>query len=124
MRYLKVDITFNDSVFEGYDFPGSSQQHMGIKCCHFIKQKLAEHGVLTQMTLVLKKFLALRNLNSPFLGGLNSYGLIILIVAFLNNEWSDIYSLKDNQISAARALKAFLYYFGHLFDPNQWMIND
>lgn len=41
---------------------------MGLKCCGFIRQKLEEYPVLEPLALVLKKFLALRNLNSPFLG--------------------------------------------------------
>ncbi len=75
------------------------------------------------MTLVLKKFLAVKNLNSPFLGGLNSYGLIILIIAFLNLDWAEIYT-KEGALSAGRALKWFLYYYGKMFEPNHQMIND
>ena len=70
MRQLKVDITFNDQ----YDVPGyrSPSMHMGLKCCGFIRQKLEELPVLEPLALVLKKFLALRNLNSPFLGKPNT----------------------------------------------------
>ena len=91
--------------------PTGQPIHMGIKCCHFITEKLQEYPALDQLVLVLKKFLALRNLNSPFLGGLNSYGLIILLVAFMNLYLADFES-QDEKISPARALKAFFYYFG------------
>jgi DNA polymerase sigma len=60
--------------------------HMGIKCCYFIKQKLIEYPQLEPLTFLLKKFLALRDLNAPFLGGLSSYGLILLIIAFINQD--------------------------------------
>jgi hypothetical protein len=39
---------------------------MGIKCCNFIKEQLQNYTILESITLVLKKFLAIRNLNSPF----------------------------------------------------------
>lgn len=70
MKLLKIDITFNDQANDGLS---SSAQpvHMGIKCCEFIKDKLLEYRELTPLTLLLKKFLALRDLNSPFLGMLN-----------------------------------------------------
>lgn len=57
------------------------------------------------------------------LGGLNSYGLIILIVAFLNQDWTEIYK-RDGAVSSGKALKSFLYYFGKLFDPNVSMVNE
>jgi DNA polymerase sigma len=46
-----------------------------------------------------------------------------LIVSFLNQDWADIYK-RDGAISSAKALKAFLFYFGKLFDPNKSMVNE
>lgn len=77
MRFLKVDITFNDStneVIDSYNSYIPPQMHMGLMCCDFIKQKLAQYPYLESLTLVLKKFLAVRNLNSPFFG---TYQIII-----------------------------------------------
>jgi len=73
MRYLKVDITFNDQQrdqFYNRGGTGSSEMpvHMGIKCCQFIKQMLNEYPLLELLTITMKKFLAVRDLNSPFLG--------------------------------------------------------
>ena len=77
MRLLKIDITYNDQYTnsqEDLQFPlsqallGGQMLHMGLKCCHFVKSKLDQLPVLECLTLVLKKFLATRNLNSPFLG--------------------------------------------------------
>lgn len=91
MRLLKIDITFNDQQSEiDLNFFAQGFQHlsptihMGIRCCQFVKKKLEEYQALESLTLVLKKFLALRNMNQPYQGGLNSYGLIILVVTFLN----------------------------------------
>lgn len=73
------------------------------------------YPILESLTLVLKKFLAIRNLNSPFLGGLNSYGLIILIIAYLNESYQDYFG-QDSQLSKSRALKGFFYFYGKQFD--------
>ncbi|TNV74895.1 hypothetical protein FGO68_gene8183 [Halteria grandinella] len=131
MRLLKIDITFNDLQSESLDLgffaqgfqPLASTIHMGIRCCQFVKKKLEEYQILESLTLVLKKFLALRNMNQPYQGGLNSYGLIILIVTYLNLNLPDFYN-KEGQLSAARVLKHFLSYFGRHFDSNYYIINE
>jgi hypothetical protein len=46
-----------------------------------------------------------------------------LIASFLNQDWSELYT-KEGVLSAAKALKCFLYYFGKLFDPKLFLIND
>lgn len=46
-----------------------------------------------------------------------------MIVAFLNQDWNEIYK-RDGAISSGKALKSFLYYFGKLFDPNMSMVNE
>jgi DNA polymerase sigma len=127
MRFLKIDITFNDQQNDSIisDAFGFIQPlHMGIKCCNFIREKLTICSILQPITLVLKKFLALKNLNSPFLGGLNSYGLIILILSFINGEYRENYNTEGTQLQVSRTLKCFLYYFGKLFDPAHYMISD
>jgi DNA polymerase sigma len=134
MRLLKIDITFDDSQNGGeFDFfsqgfqnsfgPPPTNIHMGIRCCQFVKKKLEEYSALESLTLVLKKFLALRNMNQPYQGGLNSYGLIILIVTFLNLQLADFYS-KEGALSFARVLKGFLFYFGKQFDSNFNIISE
>lgn len=60
--------------------------HLGIKCCQFIKNLLEKYPIIEPIILTFKKFLAIKDLNSPFLGGLSSYGLILLIVALLKTE--------------------------------------
>ena len=39
-----------------------------------------EHGVLRSVVLILKQFLAERNLGISYTGGLSSYGLILMVV--------------------------------------------
>ena len=79
---------------------------------------------------MLKKFLAIRNLNSPFLGnewflkcigGLNSYGLIILILAYLKQDYEENTSPVDGTFSGARTLRGFLFFYSR-FDPAKFLI--
>lgn len=73
---------------------------------------------------MLKKFLALKDLNSPFHGGLSSYGVILLIIAFLNEDQQMIYNPTDGMLSAGRALTQFLYFYGKVFDTMTMIINE
>ena len=73
---------------------------MGIQCCDLIRRFLVQYPFIKPLILTLKKFLSQRDLNSPYHGGLSSYGLILMLVAFLNSDplnllegdlmWTDI----------------------------------
>ena len=98
---------------------------MGIRCCEFIKQMLVEYPLLEPLAIALKKFLAVNDLNSPFLGGLSSYGLIIIVIAFLNNDFPQMYSPHGNGVlSLGRAFGYFLYFYSKCFDPSLHYINE
>ena len=42
---------------------------------------------LESLIFVLKKFIYLSNLSAPYLGGISSYGLILMIVAYIQQEY-------------------------------------
>ena len=136
MKHLKIDITFSDQEEEAYFIAGvgfAQPVHLGIKCCEFIKQKLQEYPCLEPLTLILKKFLAVRDLNSPFLGnffnqltfigGLSSYGLILLILAYIDLDQPSMYNL-DDSVTVARIFTQFLFYYGKIFDYKLQIINE
>lgn len=96
MRTLKIDITYDCDI---RDAAGQQAKHMGLQCCELIKRRMKEYpeGMIEGQILVLKKFLALRDLNSPYhgtiiyhkqqiIGGLSSYGLLVLLIGFLNSD--------------------------------------
>ena len=98
---------------------------MGIKCCEFIKQMLIDYPLLEPLAIILKKFLAVHDLNSPFLGGLSSYGLVILIIAFFNYDFPQTYSHQYSEMpNLGRSLAHFLYYYSKCFDPALFYINE
>lgn len=66
---VKVDISFN--------------QETGLKSAEVITSFIQQYPILPKLILVLKQFLAQRNLHEVFHGGISSYSLILLIVSFL-----------------------------------------
>ena len=66
---IKVDISFNMSN--------------GLVSANRIKQLTAEFPHLPRLVMVLKQFLLQRELNEVFTGGVSSYGVILMVVSFL-----------------------------------------
>eukprot|EP00511_Aplanochytrium_stocchinoi_P004830 CAMPEP_0204832682 /NCGR_PEP_ID=MMETSP1346-20131115/14416_1 /ASSEMBLY_ACC=CAM_ASM_000771 /TAXON_ID=215587 /ORGANISM="Aplanochytrium stocchinoi, Strain GSBS06" /LENGTH=607 /DNA_ID=CAMNT_0051964659 /DNA_START=445 /DNA_END=2265 /DNA_ORIENTATION=- len=65
---IAVDITFETIT------------HHGLRTCDVVKGFVSEYPPLKPLTLVLKQFLVEKGLNDPFVGGLSSYGLVLMIV--------------------------------------------
>ena len=96
------------------DISMENPEHHGEECVNYIKQKIKEYEVLTPLTLALKTILQKAYLNDPYVGGLSSYGVILLIIHFLN-----VQQKKGNDISIKRLGKLFydiLYYYGSEYD--------
>ncbi|CAB3408167.1 unnamed protein product [Caenorhabditis bovis] len=66
---LSVDISFNTL--------------QGVRAADYIEKVKFEFPIIEPLVLLLKQFLHYRKLNQTFTGGLSSYGLILLIVHFL-----------------------------------------
>jgi DNA polymerase sigma len=62
MRELKIDITFETEIGNGL--------HMGIQCCNMIKAQIGRYpeGLIETQVLLIKKFIAIKDLNSPYRG--------------------------------------------------------
>lgn len=72
----KIDVTFDN------------QNHNGIKCVELVNRYLDKYEALKYLVLPLKQLLFLGDLNDPYKGGLTSYGLILMIVSFIQEqEW-------------------------------------
>lgn len=70
-RSIPVDISF--------DHPTAVTPHNGVACAALISALTQALPGLAETTLVLKRFLAVRQLNRPFSGGLSSYGLTLMV---------------------------------------------
>ena len=96
-------------------------KHYGVECVNYIKSMILKYDVLTPMTLAVKNILLKATLNDPYKGGLSSYGVILLILYFLNLEKN-----KGNDISInnlGNLFYDFLYYYGTTFEPSNGIID-
>ena len=82
----KIDINIKDD------------KNYGLNCVNLVKEFLILYKPLKPVTLVLKQLLYKTELNDPYKGGLSSYGLILMVVSFLQSLIiKDVYgSIKDN----------------------------
>lgn len=90
--------------------------NQGIQCIRLIQELIERHPTLKPIVLVLKKILQTYNLNQPYLGGLNSYSLVLMTSTFLAH-CGEVDSMSKN-------LSEVLHYFGSYFDPQTTYIED
>lgn len=57
--------------------------HNGVRCVNLVKDYIRECWYIEPLILVLKQMLKVNGLNDPYKGGLSSYGLLLMIVAFI-----------------------------------------
>jgi non-canonical poly(A) RNA polymerase PAPD5/7 len=72
---IKVDITFGDET------------HKGSHCVRLVKDYMRQFGILNRMVMVIKQLLKVKDLNDPYKGGISSYALTLMIVAFLQFQF-------------------------------------
>ncbi|CDW86887.1 UNKNOWN [Stylonychia lemnae] len=132
LRYLSVDITFDDSsssqnlnaMSQNYftDIMGTmnnTKTHLGLQSCSLVQYYIANYQNLKEVSILLKKFLAIHKFNSPYYGGISSYSTVILLVAYMN-----YFGLRGNHnLSSSRLLMGFLDFYGNYFNPSSWGIN-
>jgi len=93
---INVDITF------------ATHAHGGLRTCALVKSFIERFPPLKPLALVLKQFLVEKGLNDPFVGGLTTYGLVIMIVSVLQRYYPNGIS---NRRLHSNALGAFLVAF-------------
>ena len=111
-RYNKMSI----------DLSFQEPKHFGLKCVDLVKQFMGKYESLKPLVLCLKNILKRANLNDPYKGGISSYGLILLIVYFLQKQQEiglDI-SLSENNLG--RLFHEFIMYYGTTFDSSKYMV--
>jgi DNA polymerase sigma len=65
------------------DVSVENQSHSGLASATMVKDLSKEFPQLVPLTLILKRFLASRNLNDPYTGGLSSYALFLMVTFVL-----------------------------------------
>lgn len=69
--YRNVNITFQ------------TYYHNGLKCNALLREYMGKDPHVRPLVLVLKKLLYVNQLHDTYTGGLGSYSLVLLVVAFL-----------------------------------------
>ena len=86
------------------------------------KEYLNTYKVLKPIILALKTLLKNGNLNDPYKGGLSSYGLILMVVSFIQSEIdNEKYKEKSPTIIGETFLNV-LGHYGIFFDYNNYVI--
>lgn len=81
-----LKIKTNDEYGETkIDITVKGLRHSGLNCVGLIKQYLVYYRPLRPITLILKHLLYITELNDPYQGGISSYGLILMITAFIQS---------------------------------------
>jgi hypothetical protein len=108
----------NIKIYISIDKPN----HPGLKRLELIKSFLKEYPPLRPTILVLEKILKEANLNNQNKGGLPFYGLILMVVSFIQNQKDKYnYSFKEENINGT-IFYEFLKYYGIQFDFNKFVI--
>ena len=96
--------------------------HPGLKRLELIKSYIKEYPPLRPIILALEKILKSANLNNQYPGGLSFYGLILMVVSFIQNQKEkNNYTFKEENIKG-KIFYEFLKYYGIKFDFNKYVI--
>ena len=106
---MNIDISFD------------SEKHNGLKCVNLVKSYLQEYTVLKPITIALKAILQSANLHNPNKGGLSSYGLILMVVSYIQSQ-KENFGLKNEPDLIGKIFYGFLKHYGILFDFNKYLI--
>ena len=104
------------------DISVQDNKHFGLKCVELVKMYLREYEALEPMIISLKNILKCAGLNDPYKGGLSSYGLILLVVSYLQNQLETEKPITKEKYNLGRLFIEFLYYYGVVFDPSKYII--
>ena len=117
-----IKLVSNDKFDFHIDISEASEKHFGLKTVELVKSYLKAYSVLEPIILALKTLLKNGNFNNPYTGGLSSYGLILMVVSFIQSE---IDNDKYNENSPTILGETFLNVLGHygiFFDYNNYVI--
>lgn len=96
----------------------------GLENSQIVKNLLQEYEVLEYLVLFLKYFLSGLQLNETYTGGIGSYGLVLMVTAFLeNNIEAKNANFRLQQCDLGALLIAFFKLFGQDFDYETTAIN-
>ena len=104
------------------DISIQDEKHFGLKCVDLVKQFMNKYESLKPLVLALKNILKRGNLNDPYKGGISSYGLILMIVYFLQQQSYAGIDINLNDNNLGKLFFDFLQFYAIEFDFNKSVI--
>lgn len=97
---IKVDCQYKglDVVI---DITQHNENHKGLMCIQLVQSYIKAYPSLKPLVLVLKNLIKIHQLNDPYHGGLSSYGILLLVVAYIQ-QYGESQSLGSTLINILR----------------------
>ena len=99
-----------------------NHEHHGLKVLELVKNYMKEYPPLRPLILALGTILKRANLNKVNSGGLPFYGLILMIVSFIQSQKDNIINSFDLENINGKLFYDFLKFYGINFDFNKYMV--
>ena len=106
------------------DISIQDEKHFGLKCVDLVKKFMNKYDSLKPLVLAIKNMLKIANLNDPYKGGISSYGLILMIVYFLQTQKKNGVDITKNEngVNLGNLFYNFIHFYGIEFDFNKYII--
>ena len=110
---MSIDISIQD------------EKHFGLKCVELVKKFINDYKSLKPLVLAIKNILKRANLNDPYKGGISSYGLILMIVFFLQKQKNTCIDISpgENNSNLGKLFFEFIKFYAIFFESNKVIIN-
>ena len=105
---MKCNVSFSEAGAGGIalDLSLDGPSHRGIATCALVRRMIQNYpGQLVPLVRVLKQWLLGLGLNDPYSGGLSSYGLVLMVVSFLQQHRQRRCGAEGTTTAAERAEK-------------------
>ena len=98
----KIDVTYQDG------------KHSGMLCVDMIVKYMQMYPCLKYLVLPFKQLIFNTQMNDPYQGGLTSYALVLMIVAYLQMKQYHKMSIDAKQPNLGVLFIDFLYFFSNM----------
>ena len=133
---LESELIINEKGSKNYVFLSTNEEfdkikvyisiynpnHQGLKVLELVKSYMKEYPPMRPLILAIGTILKSANLNKVNTGGLPSYGLILMVVSFIQSQKDNIINSIDLENINGKLFYDFLNYYGINFDFNKYMI--
>ena len=99
ISHIKIDLTFTCDINE-YKRPE--------QIVNYINKNVNEYKDIRSLLLVIKRYFRVMKMNKSFTGGLSSYSLFLLILAFFKHNKMSFDDSEEKEISKGKSLFYFL----------------